>query len=265
MRIFDFEYDGLCLSDMGYVICKFGVDGMQTVSNGSELDFNMVSTFRGNKWELVNADYKDSLTATLQICKNQCDNDSLEISFKDCRDIMSWLNRKHFHKLKFLSDDYMDLYFEASFNVSRIELDGRLYGLELEIITNRPYAMLEPRQLTIKNLVANGEHFIQDISDEEGYIYPYMEIEINQSGNFSIYNELDGRLMLINNCVAGEVITMDYPTIKTSLNSHSNIQNDFNWNFFRIANTFKSKLNKMTISLPCTIQLSYSPVVKMGF
>ena len=265
MCIFDFEYDGLYLSDFGYIVCKFGSDGLQTISNGTELDFHTVSTFNGAKHELISAEYRDCVTTTLQICKNSCQDSNMEMSRGDFRDLTSWLNRKDFHKLKFICDDdeYADLYFEASFNISRIEIDGRLYGLELEVITNRPYALLEPRVIMIKNLVENGEKTIQDVSDEEGYIYPHMEIQINQSGNFSIYNDLEQRLMLINNCSVGEVITVDYPIIQSSLNSHK-IQDDFNWSFFRIANTFKNKVNNLTISLPCTIKIVYSPVVKLG-
>ena len=266
MYIFDFEYDGLCLSDMGYIVCNFGSSGLQTISNGSEINFNTVSTFNGAKHELVSSEYRNCLTATFQICKNSCQDSNLEIRRDDFRDLTSWLNRKEFHKLKLISQDdaYTDLYFEASFNISRIEIDGKLYGLELEVTTNRPFALLEPRVITIKNLVINGTKTILDVSDEEGYIYPHMEIQINQSGTLSIFNELDNRLMVINNCSVGEVITLDYPIIQTSYNSH-NIQDDFNWTFFRIVNTFKNKTNNLTISLPCIIKIEYSPIVKLGF
>ena len=57
---------------------------------------------------------------------------------------------------------------------------------------------------------------------------------------------------------------MDYPIITTTVSSHS-IQNDFDgWEFFRIANTFDNSRNDLTISIPCTIKLKYSPIVKVG-
>ena len=69
--------------------------------------------------------------------------------------------------------------------------------------------------------------------------------------------------MRIANCKAGEVITIKYPIIKSSLPNHM-IQNDFNWKFFRIANSLKDRVNELTISLPCTIKMKYSPIVKVG-
>ena len=90
-----------------------------------------------------------------------------------------------------------------------------------------------------------------------------MEITVNESGNLNIYNAIEDRNTYIANCIAGEIITMDYPIIKSTELSHS-IQNDFNWNFFRIANTYENSRNDLTISLPCSIKIKYSPIVKVG-
>ena len=51
--------------------------------------------------------------------------------------------------------------------------------------------------------------------------------------------------------------------ISSSLPSHK-IQNDFNWQFFRISSTFKDKENNVTVSLPCSIKMEYSPIAKIG-
>lgn len=263
MKAFDFEYDGYSLSNFGYMICKFDSDDVKTISNGSKIVFNTVSTLNGTKHELVSAVYEDCLEFVFQICKNPCGSDNFEISTDELRVLSKWLNRKEFHKFKILSDEYLDIYFEASFNISKIEINGKLYGLELEAKTNRPFALHEPKKNVIKNLVSNGEHIVKDYSDVEGYIYPEIEITINESGDLAIYNEIEDRTTFIANCVAGEVIKMNYPIIESSISSHK-IQNDFNWNFFRIANTFRNSVNKLTISLPCTIQIIYSPCVKVG-
>lgn len=266
MKFYDFQYDGLNLSDMGYMICSFGGKGLETISNGSQIVFNTVSTLNGAKHELLSSQYNDCLESTFQICKNPCYNNDWEISMSDFLDLTSWLSRKEFHKFKLLKDDYLDLYFEASFNISRIEINGKLCGLELNMVTNRPFALQEPNRIVIKNIVANGKKSFNDISNEEGVIYPSpMKITMLASGDLSITNLLDnGRTTTIRNVTAGEVITLDYPMISTSLPSHK-IQNDFNWKFFRIANTFKSKKNDLIISLPCNIEIMYSPIIKIGF
>jgi hypothetical protein len=263
MIAFDFEYNGLNLSDFGYIVCKFGSDGIQTISNGSVITFNTTSTLNGSKYELTSTNYDRCLETTFQICKNPCDSDNLEMSTDELRTLSRWLNRKEFNKFKILNDDYLDIYFEASFNINKIMIDGKLYGLELELKTNRPFALQEPKKIVIKNLIQNGTHIIKDHSDVEGYIYPEVEITINESGDLEIYNEIENRTTFIANCVAGEVIKMNYPIIETSNGSHE-IQNDFNWNFFRIANTFRNSINNVTISLPCTIKATYSPTAMVG-
>lgn len=394
MKAIDFEFDNKRLSDFGFIICKFGSDGLNTVSNGSKITFNTVSSLGGSKHHLISTQYDDCLEATIQICKFSCGGDVTEISSSEFRNLTKWLNRKKFLKFKIFDEDYIDLYFEASFNINKIELDGKLYGLELEVVTNRPFALKESKTILIENtnesknvhtwekydvirdyeiikgeikttkpddcltstytnyaVTDNGEFSlsdtsylggycyvsgtkksiynkimnmtsgnitytyqlwtinssivdikdeligvvssnnreaypdngiqdgywyvysksdiqhkttsINDISHEEGYIYPYMEITINEDGDLHIHNDLENRDTIISNCVAGEVITMDYPVIQSSVSSH-NIQNDFNWIFFRIANTYENSRNDISISIPCSIKIKYSPIVKVG-
>ena len=263
MRAYDFEYNNRRLSDFGMVICSFDSKGLETVSNGSLITFNTVPTLGGSKHELVSTTYEDCLETTIQVCKFSCRGDVEEISSSEFRELTKWLGRKKFLKFKVLSKDYMDLYFEAVFNISRIELGDKLYGLELEIKTNRPFALKEPKTFTIKNTTLNGEHSINDISYEEGYIYPYTEITITEAGDLNIHNAIEDRNTYIRNCIAGEIITMDYPIISSSVSSHD-IQNDFNWNFFRVANTYENSRNDLTVSIPCTIKVKYSPIVKVG-
>lgn len=264
MKANDFEFNGKRLSDFGCIIANFdGGKGLETI-DGTEITFNTISSLNGSVHHLTSTVYESCLETTIQIVKYSCSTGIQEITATEHREISRWLNRKGFYKLKFLDEDHMDLYYNAAFpSTNKIELDGRLIGLELNIITNSPHAFKEKKIITIKNLVQNGTHSINDISHEEGYIYPHVEITINQSGDFSIYNAVEDRTTLITNCVAGEVITMDYPVIQSFISSH-NIQNDFNWNFFRIANTYENSRNDLTISLPCSIKMEYSPIVKVG-
>ena len=275
MKAYDFEYDGVRLSDRGFIICKFDSSGVETVSNGSEITFNTVPTLNGIKHELTSSTYDDCLEATFQICKNLCDTTDEEISLDDMRDIMRWLNRKGFHKFKLIDDEYSGIYFEASFNVSKIEINGRICGFELEMFTNMPFAIQEPVTIVINNeenaiVVDNKEDYVVrsffSKSDEEGYIYPDMEIVISKDGNFKMDSITEDRTMEIRNCSSGEVIKIDYPIIESSLGDSrsTKIQNDFNWIFFRVATSFKNRENEFTTSLPCTIKMTYSPIVKVG-
>lgn len=263
MKANDFEFNGKRLSDFGFIICNFGDLGLNTVSNGSYITFNTTPSLDGAIYRLTSTIYDECLETTIQICKNPCTGNISEISSTELRELMKWLNRKTFLKLKFLSEEYIDTYCEAIINVSRIEIDGKVYGLELEIKTNRPFMLKEPRIIKINNTEVDGKHSINDTSYEEGHIYPKTEIVISEDGDLNIYNAIEDRTTFIKNCVQGEVISMDYPVISSSISSH-NIQNDFNWNFFRVANTYDNSRNDLTISLPCSIKIEYSPIVKVG-
>ena len=264
MKAYDFLYGDKSLSDFGFILCSFdGSKGVEAVSDGCQITFNTVPVLGGTKHNLMSTEYEDCLETTWQICKHSCKDGIQEITETEHREITRWLNRKNFLKLKIYDDSHIDLYYNAVINVGKIEIDGRLFGFELEVKTNTPFALKEPKTITVKNLEVDGKHSINDISHEEGYIYPYTEITVNQDGDLKIYNAIENRDTYIANCVAGEVITMDYPVIESSISSH-NIQNDFNWNFFRVANTYENSRNDLTISLPCTIKIKYSPIVKVG-
>lgn len=267
MYIYDFEYDGLILSDLGYMVCSFDSKGLQILSKGSNISFSTVPIHNGEKNDLITSEYTECLEATFQICKKNCHTNDFEISDNDYRKLVSWLNRKRFHKFKILKsknkENHPDIYLEASFNISQIIIDNKLYGLELNMITNRPFAVHEPIPINFSIIEQNGTKDIYDVSDEEGYIYPYMEITLQQSGNFNIYNSIENRNTYIANCMSGEKITLNYPLIQSSLGTHK-IQNDFNWKFFRLCSTYCNKKNTLTVSLPCEIKMTYSPIVKIS-
>ncbi|HAU88354.1 MAG TPA: hypothetical protein DCW90_23625 [Lachnospiraceae bacterium] len=263
MKAYDFEYDGLNLSDKGFMLCSFDKSKIDTVENGAEINMETSPFYNGDVNYTLTANYESTLTTTFQICKNPCTGEDLNITVDEVRDMASWLCRKGFHKFKIFDDDYLNVYYEATFNMSRIIRNGNVIGLELEMITNRPFGVMEDTVINIKNEVENGVENFYSISDDEGFIYPKTKITIKQDGDLKISNIFVQRDTIIKNCKAGEVIEMDYPVIKSSLESHK-IQNDFNWNFFRIENKFKDKRNLIQISIPCEIEMVYSPIAKIG-
>lgn len=326
MKAYDFQYGEHFLHEFGMIICNFGGSkGLETVSNGSVITFNSVSAQDGSRHEKTSAVYEENLETTIQICKNTCSGNASEISPHEFRELTRWLSRKKYLKLKILDEYYQDLYCEASFNISRIEFNGALVGLELEVKTNRPFLLKEPVNIKVqtkklytwemfektdngKKGESTGKYItsydknnypedgvkkytdididadtevdvesiyyyvltkeenvasIFDSSHEEGYIYPHTEITILEDGDLEIYNALEDRNTYIANCKTGEVITMDYPIIQTD-NSEHDILNDFDYNFFRIANTYENRRNDIITSLSCIIKVKYSPIVKVG-
>ena len=328
MKAYDFEFNNRRLSEFGMILCQFGgSNGVETITDGASISFTTVPTMNGSKHNLTSVSYEDCLEATWQICKHSCSGGIQEITPIEHRNLTAWLVRKKFLKLKILDESNIDLYHEAKIDVSRIEIDGKLYGFELTVKTNRPFALKEPKTISINcekgkevygwkryktdpeiemlgcvtsaDVDAYPQHTVDendeiiygtqdgdryqyyslgkvykaslnDTSYEEGYIYPQMEITIGNiddipvnERNLTIHNSIENREMYIANVSTNEVIILDYPVIQSSDSSH-NIQNDFNWTFFRIANTYDNSRNDLVISLPCSIKIKYSPIVKVG-
>lgn len=268
MIAYDFIYDGVRLSNMGYVICSFDSPDTETVSNGSQIEFNTVSTMRGRKWELVSTQYDGCIESVFQICKNDCSGSDMVLSQNDVRELSRWLNRKTFHSLQFIAENhaYNGITFEASFNINKIEVGGECYGLELNMVTNAPFGWI----LRVVNVDASDDTYrtypyeITLESDEEEMLYPdYMTVTVLEDGDLSITNTTIGRTTTINNCAENEVITFRYPVITSSDASHD-LPNDFNWNFPCFVNTFSSGQNMLMIDKKCTMEIGYIAPIKFG-
>lgn len=281
----DFEYDGIKLSDMGYILCQFDSGGLETVSNGAQITFNTVPIQNGALYVLGSTQYDTCLETTFQICKNTClHRNDMELTVREVRELSSWLSRNKYLKFKLFDkdDEYMNLYFEASFNINLIKFGGNIIGLELHMVTNRPFALMNSRTIMLSVESNNEKKVFYDVSDKEGYIYPYMEITMDDKKNgeepftFTIINNAEkisaneeGRITQIHNCLPGEKIIFDYPTISSSERRHENIlenglPNDFNWVFFRIFNSFRNSKNEIVVSHPCKIKIVYSPIAMIG-
>ena len=108
---------------------------------------------------------------------------------------------------------------------------------------------------------------IEDISDEVGHRYANVDITLKESADeFILYNDIDkNNNVVIRNCSAGETIHLYGETkIITSDYNHANLQNDFNFNFFRICNTYESSTNNIHTNKKADIVIDYKPIRKVG-
>lgn len=266
MNAIDFLYDGQYLSDYGFIICDFDdTSGVSTVSAGSTLTFNKVAEYDGKQHVLTSTKYDECITTTFDICKNPDLYDDLEITNDEVRDMMRWLNRRDFLKFQ-LYDEDLDIdscYYEASFNIEKIKISEKIYGLRLTMETNKPFAYGEERTDRFVFARNTDVKTLNDMSDEIGVTFPFMKITCQANGNLSIHNDLFDCTTTINNCTTGEVITIDNGAqiITSSVASHK-IYNDFNYEFFKFGNTFSQRQNHISATLPCTIEIKYNPIIK---
>lgn len=272
MKFIDFCYDGINLSDFGFIACTFDASsGINVASAGSKITFTKSSRQRGKINTLVNTEYNDCLTATFDICKDPevfTDPADMYITNDEQRDIMRWLNRRQFLPFKLIPDECDEeeidtCHYNASFNIEKIKLAESLIGLRLNLETDKPFGYADEFVKVLNFQTPNSEQILYDFSDEVGETYPDLTITVGADGNLELSNETLGCTMVIKNCTSGEVITIhgNEQIIETSVDTHD-ICNDFNFTFIRIANTYLDRSNKLTCSLASTVKVSYRPIIK---
>lgn len=264
----DFLYDTERLSFFNMMICSFDNSGTETVSLGSNLTFSTIRPGLGDKAFLVNAKYDEPLSITLQIGKNPClDRERDYITSAEISAVLRWLGRRDgFHKLKIYQKGYEDIWFNGSFNNFRaIKIGGLVRGLEITFTADSPYGYSDPVELTFTTAAGKPVN-ITNFSYETGHLYPAVfTCKCLANGSLSITNFLENRSTVIRNCVKNETITLDgtHKTISTSVPSH-NLSGDFNYEWFRLSNSYYDNVNPITTSIPCEIHIEYNPIRKVG-
>lgn len=269
MYAIDFEYDGKLLSDYGFIICDFNSSsGFNIASAGATITFTKVSKNKGKKYSLTSTQFDECITTTFHICKNPdiYDLEDMEISPYEFRTLMRWLNRREYLKFKVYDEDIdreRTIYYDASFNIGKVKLNEILYGLELTLETDRPFGYGTEKIYNLSFPTAQTTYTIIDESDDVGTTYPSLKITCKANGDLSIKNKFNGVETSVKNCKTGEIITLDNESqiITSSLSAHD-LSDDFNYEFFRIGNTYESNENQISVSIPCEIELRYKPIIK---
>ncbi len=267
----DFEYDGFSLSDYGMCLCSFNSSGIETLSSGADISFHTVRPVGSDRFYFYGSKYEETYTAMLQICKNPCRKGTPYLTPEEVSTLQRWLCRKDgFHKLKFLSDNYIDIYWNAVFSSKQINFANQVVGLELTIYTDSPYAFREEH--TIHYSLRPGETFtLYDVSDEIGIIYPYTTIISHSSGKIILKNEMENSSTAtkVESVSQNEKITLDGKNklITSSIPTRSDLPSKFNFHYPCICNDFQNRNNIFTLSadsVACDISFTYSPIVKVG-
>lgn len=265
MVINDFIYDGTSLSSLGYVICNIDSgNGLDEIENSTKT-FSNVSMFGGKFMPFTSVSYDNRLEFTFDICKIPCYEDEygFYISNDELSYLMRWLSRSSANKFKIIANEFANVYYEGSFNISVIKDGSNIIGLRLTFISTRPFGLREAMMFEQTFDTLDEELVITDISDEEGYIYPHIEIECHEDGNLCLTNSFNGIDTIIDGCVNGEKIIITENLIIGSNIIEHRIQNDFNYDFLRIENTYREKTNRITSTLKCNVKISYCPVRKV--
>jgi hypothetical protein len=269
MYAIDFEFDGKRLSDFGCILTTF--DGLRNnaVSSGASIVFSTEKPLGSDRYNIHSSRYDSPFSAEFCICKNPCDemnSDNIVFSPREVSAIQRWLCRNdEYCKFRLLEDGYEGIYWNGYFNSQQHMLGSSIVGFDLIFTADSPYAYLDDIKLHYDN-AANTSFLVDSKSDKEGYIYPNIILSLKSSGNFSLTNDRDNKIVRINNCTSGEIITMSGDQLLiSSSNSNHDLSADFNYSFPRIINTYDNTKNIFTTNLACEITISYSPIIRVGF
>lgn len=261
MSEFDFTFRGESLSSHGYMICEFdSSSSASAVTTDSQKEISSVSMFNGKYQPIIYSNYASALTMELSICK--IDGDNYYLTPQERVEIKRWLGCPYPCEFR-LSDSKYDGYFwNGVFNVEEVRTPLGCVGFNLTFTATAPFGYKDKVEIS-GSVSANGAVTIKDTSDEEGYIYPDIEVTLQSAGTLKITNAFDNRATVVYNCLSGETLTFSHLLqIATDSSSHS-LGDNFNYKFVRINNTYGKTQNTLTFSLPCTYKISYTPIAKV--
>lgn len=271
MYVNDFEFDGKLLSSFGFSCMTWNGDPNAS-SNVSNIEFTTTRPINRSKWGHYSSQFSEPLSTTIEIGKYNCDTGTFDELTPDLQSpVMRWLNRRDGYKEFRLPDQtgYNNLYFYVQINATPLMFGGRVYGFELAVTANRPFAIKKcTNSFTISE--ANGQHAINDISDDIGNTPVTMIVTATDAGTLTIKNSRldDSEAIVIENVVADEKFILDgVNLIATDVADRSDITmaNRFNFKFPTLVNTYADTANVFTFSVPCTVEVQWDSPVKVGF
>ena len=264
----EFVFDGISSKEYDLIICSFDGNKSGSATAGSNIEYTTFKAPNSNKWVKTGSNYSEQLTFTFQICKCKCNSVINEpLSEREQAFLMRWLVRTDYKYLRFMQEGYENIYYKCQITAERYMIDGKCYGLTLNVVCDAPFGWSEEKTAKI---VSDGSTTVQlfDDSDEIGILYPRVEIKAMDAGDIEITNFLTNTTTIIRNCKAGEIIVLDDGQIKSShwfeesieyneSDSHPSLHEDFNGEWITIGNTFTNRVNKITVSGDCEIELSW--------
>lgn len=264
MDCMNFTYNEQSSIDHDIIICSFDGENNETTSGG-KIEITSVKAPNANTWLKTNAVYKEPLSFTFSICKNPCSvgssQEELFFSSFDQADIKRWLECKEYHYLCFDSEDMENIYFNSYITLTEQKQSGHIIGYNLTVTCDAPWGWSEER---VANLYSQkdssgketGVVEIFDSSDEIGSVTPHVELTVIKNGAIELYNENTNDATIIEGCTVGEVITLTNLYHISSNKEHKNLNDDFNWVFPRIQNSYTSNRNTFELT-NCTAKITW--------
>ena len=195
LRFNDIIYNNKRLSDFGFIVTRIGSVNENNNSLGvsREIIGSELNVIR-DKRNIFGVKYVEPLKLPLFIIKNPCENNSQtssKITLDELRSLLSWLTSPKSSKKMILETDEYSYreYYGLFTTIEPYDID-ELYGITVTFECLNPYGF---ELFHNKYKCENEKEIILNLnSDEEyKYVYPIIDIELNNTDEFSITNTSD--------------------------------------------------------------------------
>lgn len=262
--ITNFVYDGRSLADFGYLLV---IEGEEDTVNISNIEYDTIKSARNDRSYNVGYKYGENYSRTYFIMKNLCNDPEDEfLTDYDISELMRWLCRKQYKWLKFVDEDNMgaddEIWYQAYFTAEKEYVGEHVIGLRLTVHTNAPYGFTR-----LKRKEFTDTYFTLNVNtDEEGYIYPDVTIQVGTPGTLQFINTTENRITELKNCVRDEIIVLSGYDIQeiSSTNTNHDYITEFNYKFPRLFYEYNNGINKFSVNLYSKVTMEYREIRKVG-
>lgn len=263
MRVYarGFIYNGKSTDKYGLMLCTFDKGGFEATSAGTKVNISTQKIPNRDKWHYYSSACDEALTFTIQLIKK----DKSGMGRVELSEYGRWLQRRDgFKKFEFLGTDFPGVEFYAmATEMNELSVGNVTYGIEVAFTTNAPYGFSKEITKTA-SLTPQTPYVYISQSEDYGYIHPVMEVAVKADGDLSITNQFENRSTTIKGCKAGEVITLDCNLKTVDSTRRADLENRFNWVWFRFCRSDSNNRNAVTSSLPCDVTFHFQNVKKVG-
>ncbi len=246
MEVRDIEFNGVSLGELGYKVISF--DGMKSGlkdSNGN-VTWNTSKAINRDSWAIHGRHYEEPLSTKIQIAKYSCESGMIEeLVPKDQSQLKRLLELTNGYKpLKIFADGYEEMYFLVTVTIAWYDLGDKVIGAELTVTCDSTHGY-NLQEYSFEKVQTGSEIKIYNDSDDPGAIIPQeVIITVLESGTIRLHNNLDqeyygeDRDMIVDNCVSGEIVTINGNTLQaiTNLESHKTFADDYNYEPIHLIN-----------------------------
>lgn len=271
----EFEYDGIKSSVYGLYICSFDGARTGTYSLGNDVTIHTVQAPGKKQLIKSGSTWENPLTFQFQVAKYDCSSGVQEITSRELAHIMRWLIRSdNYHYLRFIQTGWDNIFYNCSLKLQKHEIDGKIYGLDIEATCDSPWGWSERKEYTFDTTLSGKKSFnLYNYSDEDGALLPdLVELQIlsKEPCDLTVINRFSCRKeeetlehkLVIHNCSPGEILSMDKHKNIVSNLPHEQLYNDFNHNFLHLYSDLTNNENEISVSVDCKMRILWREVRK---